>query len=79
MLAMKETFAENGIEYRPVVAGNLLAQPFLNGYKIETSKDRTNADLVHTQGVYIGNNHFVTEKDMAFLKQVVEKIDDKFR
>jgi len=79
MLAMKETFAENGIEYRPVVAGNLLAQPFLNGYEIETSKIRTNADLVHTQGVYIGNNHFVTEKDMAFLKQVVEKIDDKFR
>jgi len=79
MLAMKETFAENGIEYRPVVAGNLLAQPFLNGYEIETSKDRANADLVHTQGVYIGNNHFVTEKDMAFLKQVVEKIDDKFR
>jgi hypothetical protein len=29
--------------------------------------------------VYIGNNHFVTEKDMAFLKQVVEKIDDRFR
>jgi len=79
MLAMKETFAENGIEYRPVVAGNLLAQPFLNGYEIETSKIRTNADLVHTQGVYIGNNHFVTEKDMAFLKRVVEKIDDKFR
>lgn len=79
MLAMKETFAENGIEYRPVVAGNLLAQPFLNGYEIETSKDRTNADLVHTQGVYIGNNHFVTEKDMVFLKQVVEKINDKFR
>ena len=79
MLAMKETFTENSIEYRPVVAGNLLAQPFLNGYRIETSKIRTNADLVHTQGVYIGNNHFVTEKDMAFLKQVVEKIDDRFR
>ena len=79
MLAMKETFAENGIEYRPVVAGNLLAQPFLNGYKIETSKDKTNADLINAQGVYIGNNHFVTEKDMVFLKQVVEKIDDRFR
>jgi cephalosporin hydroxylase len=72
-------FAENGIEYRPVVAGNLLAQPFLNGYEIETSKDKTNADLINAQGVYIGNNHFVTEKDMAFLKQVVEKIDDRFR
>jgi CDP-6-deoxy-D-xylo-4-hexulose-3-dehydrase len=79
MLAMKETFNENGIEYRPVVAGNLLAQPFLKDYKIETEKERTNAELVHSQGVYIGNSHFVTVKDMQFLKQVVEKIDAKFR
>jgi len=79
MLAMKETFAENGIEYRPVVSGNLLAQPFLKDYKIETEKERTNAELVHSQGVYIGNNHFVTVEDMQFLKQVVEKIDAKFR
>ena len=79
MLAMKETFNENGIEYRPVVAGNLLAQPFLKDYKIETDKERTTADLVHSQGVYIGNSHFVTIKDMEFLKQVVEKIDAKFR
>jgi CDP-6-deoxy-D-xylo-4-hexulose-3-dehydrase len=79
MLAMKETFNENGIEYRPVVAGNLLAQPFLKDYKIETEKERTNAELVHSQGVYIGNSHFVTVEDMQFLKQVVEKIDAKFR
>ena len=79
MLTMKETFAENGIEYRPVVSGNLLAQPFLKDYKIETDKERTNAELVHSQGVYIGNSHFVTVKDMQFLKQVVEKIDAKFR
>ena len=79
MLTMKETFAENGIEYRPVVSGNLLAQPFLKDYKIETDKERTNAELVHSQGVYIGNSHFVTVGDMQFLKQVVEKIDAKFR
>jgi len=79
MLTMKETFAENGIEYRPVVSGNLLAQPFLKDYKIETDKERTNAELVHSQGVYIGNSHFVTVEDMQFLKQVVEKIDAKFR
>jgi CDP-6-deoxy-D-xylo-4-hexulose-3-dehydrase len=79
MLTMKETFAENGIEYRPVVSGNLLAQPFLKDYKIETDKERTNAELVHSQGVYIGNSHFVTVEDMQFLKQVVEKIDARFR
>ena len=79
MQAMKETFADNGIEYRPIVAGNLLAQPFLDGYSIDTEKDITNADRIQKHGVYIGNNHFVTEHDMKFLEQVVEKIDAKFR
>jgi CDP-6-deoxy-D-xylo-4-hexulose-3-dehydrase len=79
MLAMKETFTKNGIEYRPVVAGNLLAQPFLKDYEIDTDKEETNAALVHTQGVYVGNNHFVNDIDMEFLKQVVEEIDAKFR
>lgn len=79
MLAMKETFAENGIEYRPVVAGNLLSQPFLKDYAIDTEKERTNADIIQEQGVYIGNSHFVTAYEMEFLKQVVEKIDAKFR
>jgi len=79
MLAMKETFTKNGIEYRPVVAGNLLAQPFLKDYEIDTDKKETNAALVHTQGVYVGNNHFVNDIDMEFLKQVVEEIDAKFR
>ncbi len=79
MNAMKETFKENGIEYRPVVAGNLLAQPFLDGYSIDTEKEITNADIIQKQGVYVGNNHFVTEDDMKFLEQVVEKIDAKFR
>jgi CDP-6-deoxy-D-xylo-4-hexulose-3-dehydrase len=79
MKAMKETFAENKIEFRPVVAGNLLSQPFLKDYEIDTNKERTNADIIQSQGVYIGNNHFVNEYDMEFLKQVVEKIDARFR
>lgn len=79
MLAMKDTFTKHTIEYRPVVAGNLLAQPFLKDYKIETTKKRTNADIIQTQGVYIGNNHFVTESDMKFLDKVVGEINDQFR
>lgn len=79
MLAMKDTFTKHNIEYRPVVAGNLLSQPFLKDYKIETTKKRTNADIIQTQGVYIGNNHFVTESDMKFLDKVVGEINDQFR
>ena len=74
MRAMKLAFNKNGIEYRPVVAGNLLAQPFLSKYKIETKKEVINADIIQKQGVYIGNNHFVTESDMLFLAKVVEEV-----
>jgi len=79
MASMKEVFTKYGIEYRPVVAGNLLTQPFLKDYKIDTARTVTAADIVNNQGVYIGNSHFVTEKDMAFLKQVVGEIFEKFR
>ena len=74
MRAMKLAFNKYGIEYRPVVAGNLLAQPFLSKYKIETKKQVINADIIQKQGVYIGNNHFVTEADMLFLAKVVEEV-----
>ena len=72
---MKDTFTKNGIEYRPVVSGNLLRQPFLSEYSIDTDKEITNADIIQTQGVYIGNNHFVTLDDMRFLDKVVGEID----
>ena len=80
MRAMKTAFNMNGIEYRPVVAGNLLVQPFLKGYKMAIEdKNVVNADIVQTQGVYIGNNHFVTEKDMEFLDKVVKEIYESIR
>lgn len=78
MQYMKESFVANGIEYRPVVSGNLLKQPFLKGYTIE-GKGPFNVDIVHDQGVYIGNSHFVTKEDMKFLGKVVGDIHDKFR
>ena len=65
---------ENNIEHRPIVAGNLLSQPFLQGHKIETSKKIANAEIIHRQGIYIGNNHFVSEQDMAFLGELFSKI-----
>jgi CDP-6-deoxy-D-xylo-4-hexulose-3-dehydrase len=79
MLAMKEIFTKYGIEYRPIVSGNLLTQPFLKDYKIETNKLETAASILHTHGVYIGNNHFVTTSDMKFLNNVVGEINEKFR
>ena len=74
MKKMKKAFAENGIEYRPIVSGNLLKQPFLKDYRLTTTKKVTNLDIIQAQGVYIGNNHFITEDDMKFLQDVIEEI-----
>jgi len=74
MLKMKSAFKNAGIEYRPIVGGNLLRQPFLRGYDFGTPRKNSNADLLNDNGVYIGNSHFVTAKDMNWLRTIVESI-----
>jgi CDP-4-dehydro-6-deoxyglucose reductase, E1 len=46
-----------GIESRPLISGNLLRQPFLSKYY--NAVDYPNADFIHTNAFYIGNNQFV--------------------
>ena len=76
MKNMKEVFKENGIEYRPVVSGNLMKQPFLKNYTLDLNKEKNTVDIVHTQGVYIGNSHFVNDRDMEFLENIIRNIHE---
>ena len=71
---MKRVFTDNGVEHRPIVGGNLLRQPFLNGYRFGTPKKEYNVDLLNDNGVYIGNSHFVTGNDMDWLAHTLEEI-----
>ena len=59
---------KNGIEYRPVVGGNLLRQPYLSKYNTMACP---NADIVHENGIYIGNNQFVGKKELDLLEQII--------
>ena len=67
-------FQNSEIEYRPVVSGNLLKQPFLKGYELSSKNKNTNIDKVHDFGVYIGNNHFVTKNDINFLHELIVEL-----
>ncbi len=58
------------IESRPIIAGNLLRQPFLKSFFVE--REFPNADFIHTNGFYIGNNQFVDEKRLNYLKKVLD-------
>lgn len=74
----KETFQatirEGGIESRPLISGNLLRQPFLSKYYNAT--DYPNADFIHTNAFYIGNNQFVDEHRLDTLASLM---NDFFR
>ena len=61
MHKLKTIFKELGVEYRPVVSGNLLLHPFLKKWKDTVSVP--NANIINDNGVYLGNSQFVT-KDM---------------
>ncbi len=62
---------ENGIESRPIISGNLLRQPFLKQYY--NPNDFPNADFLHTNGRYVGNNQFVNDERLNYLSNLLEK------
>ena len=66
-------FEKYGIEYRPIVGGNLLRQPYLD-YKIDCPSETLNSDLIHENGIYIGNNQFVGGKEMKLLGQIISEL-----
>jgi CDP-6-deoxy-D-xylo-4-hexulose-3-dehydrase len=70
-LAVKRAVDSLGIENRPVVAGNLLRQPFMA--EVEAANGATPvADHVHDHGLYVGNGHHVTA-------DMVEQLTDTIR
>lgn len=61
---------EAGIESRPIISGNLMRQPFLERYR--GSDQFENAEIIHLNGFYIGNNQFVDKTRMDKLKELVD-------
>jgi len=69
----KEAFQKSvhaaGIELRPLISGNLLRQPFLEQYCDPTGYP--NADFLHTNAFYIGNNQFVDDERLDVLDELM--------
>lgn len=71
---LKKIFDEKQIEYRPIVSGNLLRHPAFRKYQICTSKNELNVEILHNNGVYVGNNHFVTNSQMEVLENILDNV-----
>jgi CDP-6-deoxy-D-xylo-4-hexulose-3-dehydrase len=71
----KEAFQEEirlaGIESRPLISGNLLRQPFLEQYY--DPRAFPNADFLHSNAFYVGNNQFVGTGKLALLETLFRK------
>jgi len=65
-------FDEYGVEYRPVVSGNLLNQPFLKDYSMDLKNSKV--DHLDSMGCYIGNSHFVGKKELDLLENILEEL-----
>lgn len=67
-------FDKYKIEYRPIVGGNLLKQPYMMDYSIECPSDNLNVDILHENGIYIGNNQFISEKNINLIEKIIGEL-----
>lgn len=57
--SMKKNLKENGIEYRPIISGNILLHPAFKKYDLCTKREHPNVLILHQNGMYVGNSQFV--------------------
>ena len=70
-IILTKEMEKQGIEYRPIVSGNLLKHPFLKNYV--NNMNMKNANILHENGLYISNNHFVGSKELTILSETLKK------
>lgn len=59
-------FSGDGVEIRPIIAGNIQKQPFFRKY-VKEDFSLPGADLIHDCGFYFGNYPELNEMDMGML------------
>ena len=57
----------NGIAVRPIVAGNFTRNPVMKHMPHAPLSPLPNADIVHENGLFIGNHHYEMKKEFELL------------
>ncbi|MDO8452005.1 MAG: aminotransferase class V-fold PLP-dependent enzyme [bacterium] len=62
---------DNLVEIRPIVGGDMTIQPFFQKYvKADITWRKSNARIIHEQGLYFGNNPELTKPELATLSRI---------
>tara|TARA_Y100000004_G_scaffold174218_1_gene212745 strand:+ start:1827 stop:2984 length:1158 start_codon:yes stop_codon:yes gene_type:complete len=69
---LKQVFKDEGIEYRPVISGNLLYHPAFRKYSLCTQRETPNVNILHDHGLYVGNSQFVCFDKLQHLIQLMD-------
>jgi len=63
---------EGGVEVRPLISGSMGYQPMYT--KIYGEKKLLNADIIHEYGMYVPNNQEMSEEDVLYVCDIINKI-----
>jgi CDP-6-deoxy-D-xylo-4-hexulose-3-dehydrase len=66
----KEKFNNANVEFRPMIAGSMAQQPFFRKY-IGNPGAQPNAQFIHTNSFYFGNNPELTESELELLSKLL--------
>ena len=67
-----DKFTKNGVEIRPMIAGNMQLQPFYKKY-VKEHYEMPGADLMHTNGFYCGNYPELLEDDLQIIEDLLKR------
>jgi CDP-6-deoxy-D-xylo-4-hexulose-3-dehydrase len=70
LLCYKEKFSEANVEFRPMIAGNMAQQPFFRKY-IGNPGSQPNAEFLHSNSFYFGNNPELTQSELELLSKLL--------
>ena len=66
----RNKFTKAEIEIRPMIAGNMSSQPFFKKY-IRNNTLLPNAEFIHNNSFYCGNNPDMTKKELLTIANVI--------
>lgn len=69
----RTVFTEAGIEIRPIIGGNLVAQPFYRPFH-KYDIPIPNTEEICSHGFYFGNNPDLTKKELDYITSILKKI-----
>ena len=65
----------NGVETRPIVAGNFTVNPVMKFLKFLPIPPLPAADLIHNEGFFIGNHHFDVSNEISHVYSILRDFE----